>query len=134
MMTTYIALTALFSPVPAPYVGFHTYVAPQAVQEQKQPVLETFLATVTAYSSVETCGEVCITASGRKAYVGAVACPRRFPLGTKVNIAGYGVVVCEDRTALKHDGRFDIFLGYGAESHAEALRFGKQYKQVTILQ
>jgi len=71
-------------------------------------------------------------ASGRSAYVGAVACPRKLPLGSKVKIAGK-LLTCEDRTAKRFDGRFDIFQGYGPDAQKKAIRWGKQNLEVQIL-
>jgi len=71
-------------------------------------------------------------ASGRSAYVGAVACPRKLPLGSKVKIAGK-LLTCEDRTAKRFDGAFDIFQGYGPDAQKKAIRWGKQNLEVQIL-
>lgn len=88
---------------------------------------------VTAYTGVESCHYAgCIMASGKPAYKGAVACPRALPLGTSVVISGV-TYTCEDRTAKRFDGRYDIFFGYTSEDHARALRFGIQDLEVTIL-
>lgn len=90
-------------------------------------------ADVTAYSAIDSChtGPDCLMASGKSAYVGAVACPRVIPLGTKVQI-GSRLYTCEDRTARWVDGRFDIFMGYGTEAHAQALSFGRQRHTVLL--
>jgi 3D (Asp-Asp-Asp) domain-containing protein len=101
-------------------------------QAEVQASTTTVLATVTRYSSVESCHlPHCIMASGKSAYIGAVACPRRIMLGTRLRIAGR-LYVCEDRTAKRYDGRFDIFTGYGQAAHQEALRFGKKTLTVTL--
>lgn len=93
-----------------------------------------FYAKVTAYSEVDSCHYPnCTMASNKRAYVGAIACPRSIKLGTKVNIEGLGDYTCEDRTAEKYDGRFDIFMGYKEEAHIKALAFGKQTKKIIIL-
>jgi 3D (Asp-Asp-Asp) domain-containing protein len=57
-----------------------------------------------------------------------IAIPRRFPLGSVVQIDGC-LYLGEDRTAKKFDGRFDIFM---SSEHA-ARNFGKQTKIVTII-
>lgn len=57
-----------------------------------------------------------------------VAIPRSLPLGTKVQIDGIWYSG-EDRTAIKYDGRFDIFVS----SKQEALKWGKQRKKVKIV-
>ena len=57
-----------------------------------------------------------------------IAIPRRFPLGSVVEINGHRYVG-EDRTAKKYDGRFDIFMS----STSEALKWGKQTLKITII-
>ena len=90
------------------------------------------LVDVTAYSSWETCQRTdCIMASGKKAYIGAIACPRDLDFGTKVVIKGKEYT-CEDRTALRYNGRYDIFMGYGFYAYQEAMQFGKQKLEVII--
>lgn len=91
-------------------------------------------AVVTAYSELDSChtGESCLMASGKKAYVGAAACPRSIPLGTRVRV-GTSIYTCEDRTARWVDGRYDLFMGYGQEAYQSALSFGKQTLTVTLL-
>jgi 3D (Asp-Asp-Asp) domain-containing protein len=86
-------------------------------------------AYVTAYTPLETCPNgTCIMASGKDVYVGAIACPRMYEFGTKVLI-DEDVYTCEDRTHYRFDGRFDIFM----EEYADALNWGKQYKEITII-
>lgn len=90
--------------------------------------------TVSAYTAIETCKNTsCIMASGKKAYVGAAACPRKYPLGTKLELEGMGTFTCEDRTAKKYDGRFDLFFGYDQSDYQRAINFGIQKKKITIL-
>ena len=89
-------------------------------------------AEVTAYSEFDSCHYPnCVMASGKRAYVGAIACPRNIPLGTKVVIDG-AEYTCEDRTAKYLDGRYDIFTGYRQEAYDKALKFGVQVKSITI--
>lgn len=85
---------------------------------------------VTAYSKIETCPyRVCRTASGKIASKGMIACPRSMKFGTilKINDTEYS---CEDRTALRFDGRIDIYFGDNEEDYQEALQFGKQLKTI----
>jgi len=91
------------------------------------------LVEVTAYSEYDSChtGESCLMASGKKAYVGAVACPRNIELGTKVLISGTEYT-CEDRTSLTYDGRYDIFMGFGDEGYNKAIAWGNRKLQITI--
>jgi len=89
--------------------------------------------TVTGYSSLDSCNtKLCLMASGKSAYVGAVACPRKIPLGSKVRINNK-VYTCEDRTAKRFDGRYDIFFGYGKEAHAKAINWGIRKVDVYIV-
>lgn len=97
----------------------------------KTPELEMTTAILYAYSS-----EVCQTdddpftmASGKKVYKGAIACPSRFPYGTKVEYEGR-VYTCEDRMAKRYrDGNyFDIWM----PTREEALEFGRRESLVII--
>jgi 3D (Asp-Asp-Asp) domain-containing protein len=89
-----------------------------------------FTAEVTAYSSSpdETWGDPFITASGRQVHDGLVACPRKFPFGTRFRI-GSRIYTCWDRLHERFDHRFDIWK----PSKEEALRFGKQVLVVEAL-
>jgi len=90
-------------------------------------------STVTGYSEIDSCHYAnCAMANGERAHVGAVACPRKYDFNTIVIING-SLYQCSDRTALRHDGRFDIFMGYGKESYKKAIDFGKQEKKVYII-
>jgi hypothetical protein len=68
-------------------------------------------AMVTGYNTVpaQTDDTPCIGASGKNicGRRDAVACPRDIDLGTVVEIRG-AIYTCEDRTARKFNGRFDI--------------------------
>jgi 3D (Asp-Asp-Asp) domain-containing protein len=90
-------------------------------------------AQITAYSEIDSChtGFNCLMASGKPAYVGAIACPRNIKLGTVVMIDDKQYT-CEDRVSLKYPERFDIFLGYGEQSYRDAINFGIQKKVVRI--
>lgn len=68
------------------------------------------------------------TASGKWPRVGMVATlSRSIPFGTRVVIEGLGEFVVEDR--IGHGSEFDIFTN----SCAEADRFGRQHRRVTVL-
>ena len=77
------------------------------IQAPKQPLT----AVVTAYTPYETCTAQndCIMANGEPAREGHIACPRKYPFGTQVEILGE-VYTCSDHTAEKYDGRFDIYM------------------------
>ena len=87
------------------------------------------VATVTAYSSTrgQTDRHPTITASGRQVRNGFVACPRRYPFGTKVRIDGK-IYRCEDRLNSKFDDRFDIWK----PSSSAARSFGKRELEVEV--
>lgn len=90
-------------------------------------------AVVTRYTSVETCtADRCVMANGKRAARGYAACPRAIAFGTFVRIEGE-TYECGDRTALRFDGRFDIFEGYGDEAHAAALQAGIDTLPVAVL-
>ena len=89
-------------------------------------------AVTTAYSEIDSCHyKGCLMANTKPAHAGAVACPRDIKLGTKIEIDGKEYT-CEDRTAKRYDGRFDIWMGYGEESHSKSLSYGIKNKQITI--
>lgn len=91
------------------------------------------IETISYYSAIDSChtGVSCLMASGKRAYVGAVACPRDLELGTKVEIDGIEYT-CEDRTSLTYDGRYDIFLGYEEKDYHQALENGIDKLNVII--
>ncbi|HZT87838.1 MAG TPA: hypothetical protein VFA12_07700 [Stellaceae bacterium] len=80
-------------------------------QANPQPLFHQYRAYVTGYNTVpeQTDGTPCIAASGDNicGRTDTVACPRRIPLGTYLQIRG-ATYVCEDRLARKYDSRFDI--------------------------
>ena len=85
---------------------------------------------ITAYSEFDSCHyEGCKMASGKPAYVGAIACPRDWELGKQVIIEGI-TYTCEDRYNLNLEDRIDIFMGYGKDSYIKAINYGKQIKTV----
>jgi len=90
------------------------------------------IALTTAYSELDSCHyENCAMASGKRAYIGAVACPREIELGTRVNIDGTWYV-CEDRYQKDLSYRFDIFFGYATEAHQAAKEYGRKELLVFI--
>lgn len=101
--------------------------------EPARTLISLTTATITAYSGIESCHyEGCPTASGKRAYIGGVACPTWIKLGTSVSIDGV-LYTCEDRTATRFDGRYDIFMGFSEESHQKAISFGKKNLEVRVL-
>lgn len=96
------------------------------------------LANVTHYTKQSSChyprGGGCLTASGKIATPNkTAACPRKYKFGTKIKIDGK-VYECQDRTAnwvqKKFGDTFDLFMD---ESLKQAFKFGRQNKQVEIL-
>jgi len=106
------------------------------VKAEYSPILikEKISTVVTAYNTVpeQTWGDPCISASGDNicGMKNVVACPRSIPLGTWVMI-DEDYYLCLDRLALKYDYRFDISFDKDIQGAKE---FGKQYKEVIILQ
>jgi 3D (Asp-Asp-Asp) domain-containing protein len=74
-------------------------------------------------------GDPFITASGKRVEQGTLACPRKYPFGTKV-IIDQEIYDCRDRLALKYDDRFDIWM----PSKKLALEWGKQIRVIKILE
>lgn len=86
---------------------------------------ETITAPVTAYSPEESPG---INAKGYKPRLGfSIACPREVHLGTRVRFRNWGFV-CDDRTSLFYNGRFDQFVG----SRREAFAWGIRKEKITL--
>jgi len=103
-------------------------IAPE-VSAKELPNHTTITATITGYNAEvgQTDATPNIMASGKNVYVGAIACPRKYPFGTKVEIDGI-IYTCEDRLNIKYDNRFDIYF----ESYEDAINWGKQTKQIII--
>ena len=98
--------------------------------EAVQPIVEEYV--ITAYCScVKCCGKSDgITASGEKAVEGVtVAMNKTIPFGTKIYIDGVGERIVQDRGGAIKGNRIDLYF----DSHQEALNFGRQTKQVTII-
>lgn len=86
---------------------------------------------ITAYSSCpeETDDTPFITASGQRVRDGIIA-TNELPIGTKVIIEGLGEFEVQDRTNKRYDYRVDIWMS----SKEEALNFGRQLKEIYILE
>lgn len=71
-----------------------------------------------------------VTASGHKIQNGDkfLAAPREYPFGTIIDIPGYGRVPVLDRGGAITGNKFDLYF----PTHQEALRWGRQYKTITI--
>ena len=89
-------------------------------------------ATVAAYCPCARCCGVAgrPAANGRPPVAGVtIAGPRALPFGTRVWIEGIGLRIITDRSALRFDDRFDLFV----PDHETAKRFGLKQLRVTIL-
>lgn len=92
-------------------------------------------ARVTAYSELDSCHYPdgkggCLNAYGKTIQIGEIACPLKYPKGTKIEIENMGEFTCMDKTAewVQNDlgMTLDIWVGMGEESHRKALEFGSQ--------
>lgn len=93
---------------------------------------------ISAYCACEKCcGKFAdgITASGKKAEYGMIAC-NFLPFGAKVNIEGLGVFKVQDRGAKSQFGtknrpiyHLDVYM----TSHSQALQFGVKHLKVEVL-
>ena len=95
-----------------------------------QPIIEEFI--ITAYCPcMKCCGKTDgITASGDKATEGVtVAMDKSMPFGTKIYIDGVGERIVQDRGGAIKGNRIDLYF----DSHQDAMNFGRQTKQVTII-
>lgn len=112
MFFTFVFITATVGPLPPPVL----------------PKREEY-AVVSAYSKEETCPNwECKAANGTKPVVRkTTACPRAIKLGTLIEFDGKKYT-CNDRTALKHDGRYDLFV----ENRKAAMDWGLRRKLIKI--
>lgn len=84
------------------------------------------LAHVTAYVAT---GHTCANCKmPRVSYT--IAAPRNIPLGTRVYVSGgIGYRTVEDRTNIRYNGRWDLFV----RSKKEALTWGNRELKITII-
>lgn len=100
--------------------------------EQYEKIKQTKTFTITAYCPcVKCCGKTDgITASGVKAVEGVtVATDSSIPFGTKIYIDGVGERIVQDRGGSIRGNKIDLYF----DNHEKALEFGRQTKEVTIL-
>lgn len=93
---------------------------------------EYILFNASAYCScIKCCGKTNgITASGTKATKNrTVAMSNKYAFGTKIEIKGYGIYICEDRGGAIQNNKIDIFFN----THQEALNFGRKNVYIKIL-
>ena len=96
---------------------------------------ETFIITAYCkenYPHICNDGDSTYTSTGTIAEVGRTIAvdPNCIPYGTSVEIEGIGVRIAEDcGGAIKGKNRIDLLV----ETHIEALEFGRQTREVTII-
>ena len=74
------------------------------------------------------------TFSGKPLKEGIVAADLKFfPLGTILYIPGYGIGVVEDTGKAIRGRKIDLFMGYGDDGLARALKWGKREVEIEIL-
>ena len=100
--------------------------------EKEQPeYIQEFV--ITSYNTFieQTDGDPCISDSGKNicGIDNALACPRKYPFGTKFEIDGK-IWICYDRTATKYGERLDLSFD---KDLSGAINFGKQIKSVKII-
>lgn len=86
------------------------------------------LAIVTAYTSHT--GAICANSHiPHPAYT--IAAPRNIPLGTHIRVEGFtNDFIVEDRTALRFNGRYDIYMS----TKKECIKWGKKELKIWIIQ
>jgi 3D (Asp-Asp-Asp) domain-containing protein len=108
----------------------------KSVQKNNTPIERTVenkdYYIITAYCPCQKCcGKTDgITASGEKAVQGVtIATDKSIPFGTKIYIDGVGERIVQDRGGAIKGNRIDLYFN----DHQSALEFGRQTKEVTIL-
>jgi 3D (Asp-Asp-Asp) domain-containing protein len=94
---------------------------------------ESFAINASAYTAAaDECGKSDgITASGLKVQEQrTLACPPRYPFGTKIAIEGMGTYFCEDRGGAITNNHFDIYM----ETKQEAFAFGRRNLSAIIVE
>lgn len=79
-------------------------------------------------------------ADGTPVYPGMIAAPKTYSFGTKMHVPGIGIVAVHDRGgAIVTAGerghaydRLDVWMGYGDQGLARALKWGKRTVNVTV--
>lgn len=108
----------------------------QTVSRGQTASVQTYVYEVTAYTAgYESTGKrpgdkwYGLTASGAYVKQGVtIACPKDFAFGTKIEIEGYGMRVCQDTGSKINSGKLDLYM----DSLSAAKDFGRQRLQVKI--
>lgn len=135
---TYEEYLSRYEPSESPTIDFDVEVEEQGEQVEEiivAPIQNSETYTITAYCSCEKCcGEWAdgFTYTGELAHEGTTIAvdPNKIPLGTKVYIEGVGERVAQDVGGAIKGNRIDLFF----YNHADALKFGVQYLEVTIIE
>ena len=106
------------------FIVASSVLAPEAALARNSTHIRIFVGTVTAYTS----SPKAVTASGVPPSSGIVACPRRYPLGTRFRIEGK-IYECRDRLSRKYEGRLDIWK----PTDLAARLFGKRKLPIVAL-
>lgn len=124
-------LLSFFAPYTVRFVP-NIAVSGEIAETKTVPVKETFVASVSAYTSrpEETDDTPFITANGDHVYFGGVACPSRYSFGTEVRIDGK-VYKCNDRMNKRYrsGNYFDIWMS----DYDRAIEHGRRSVTVEIL-
>ena len=115
------------------------------IEEEQKPEQEEIVwqeeARITAYSEIDSChfpdgNGGCLNAYNETIQEGQAACPLWIKKGSIIEIEGLGEYTCMDKTAewVQSDKgtTFDLWIGYGEESHEIAWNFGEQKRLVTL--
>ena len=108
----------------------HAETTTDAQKDTEAPQNAKTEAEFTAYSAGDEYTPGIIMASTKEVYEGAMACPIKYELGTKIKVSGK-IYTCEDRMAKRfRDGEyFDIYM----DSQDEALSFGRKNLEYKVV-
>lgn len=96
-----------------------------------ETIIEWKTAEFSAYTASvdETDRNPNIMASGKRVYIGAIACPRDMTLGTVIELENGNRYTCEDRMNKRYADNFDIYM----ETKGEAFSFGRKSMRYRII-
>lgn len=101
------------------------------ITQPTTPIIEYGEFTAYTASANECDDDPTITASNKKIYSGAIACPSRYPFGTRIRVNNI-IYTCEDRMnqRYRNSNYFDIYI----ETRSEALAFGRKSLAFEVLE
>lgn len=94
-----------------------------AVEPPPPIIIENVILTAYSSSENETDKDPHITASNQEVYEGVVACPRKYPFGTRIFL-GDKEFVCQDRMNKRFEKKINEHFDLWMESKEKALEFG----------